>query len=203
MKENIVIVEPVSTGVNYIHDIRELGYNPISLEIYQTEENFDRLRAFHDGVYALNGEEPPKFLNADISYDKTLEMVKELNPIAVIPGCDEGIVLATKLAHDLGLPGNHPKNLKKMMSKQHMHDALKDAGVRYIKSQVITSFEEAKEFASNLDNPYVVVKPSIGKSTKGVCICKTDDELKEALKINEELSFDIDSDVEDIIIQNI
>lgn len=96
MKENIVIVKPVSTGVNYIQDIRELGYNPISLEIYQTEENFDRLRAFHDGVYALNGEEPPKFLNADISYDKTLEMVKELNPIAVIPGCDEGIVLATK-----------------------------------------------------------------------------------------------------------
>lgn len=202
MKENIVIVEPVSTGVNYIHDIRELGYNPISLEIYQTEENFDRLRAFHDGVYALNGEEPPQFINADKSYEKTLEMIRELNPIAVIPGCDEGIILATKLAHDLGLPGNDPKNLKKMMSKQHMHEALKKAGIRYIKSQVITSFDEAKEFASNLDNPYVVVKPSIGKSTMGVCICKTDDELKEALKINKELSFDIASDDdEDIIIQ--
>ena len=107
-------------------------------------------------------------------------MVKQYNPLAVIPGCDEGIIFATKLGYDLGLPSNNPKNLKKMIDKQGMHDALKDANIRYIKSKVINSFEEAEEFVSQLDNPYVVVKPSIGKSTMGVCICKTEEELKNA-----------------------
>ena len=45
-KENIIIVDPVSTGVNYIHDIRELGYNPISLESRVPEERGERIRAF-------------------------------------------------------------------------------------------------------------------------------------------------------------
>ena len=201
-KENIIIVEPISTGVNYIHDIRELGYNPISLELYVDDNRKERIRAFHDKVYAFNGEEPPQILNADKSYEKTLEMVKQYNPLAVIPGCDEGIIFATKLGYDLGLPSNNPKNLKKMIDKQGMHDALKDANIRYIKSKVINSFEEAEEFVSQLDNPYVVVKPSIGKSTMGVCICKTEEELKNAIKINKDLSFDIAPDEDsDIIIQ--
>ena len=201
-KDNIIIVDPVSTGVNYIHDIRELGYNPISLESRVPEERGERIRAFFDKVYRTNDEEPPQIIIEETDYEKTVEMVKKFNPLAIIPGCDEGIILATKLAHDLGLPGNDPKNLKKMIDKQGMHDALKDANIRYIKSQVINSFDEAIEFASNLDNPYVVIKPAIGKSTMGVCICKTEEEIKDAIEINKNLSFDIASDENmDIIIQ--
>ena len=202
-KENIVIVEALSTGANYISDIRKLGYNPICLEICPNEDEIEESRAVHDRFYSFfNDDEIPQTLIADKEYEKTLSMVNEFNPLAVIPGCDEGIVLATKLAHDLGLPGNNPDNLKKMINKQHMQEALKDAGIRYIKSQVINSFEEAKEFTSQLDNPYVVIKPAVGEATIGVCICKNDDQLKDAIEINKDISFDIDpnNDV-NIIIQ--
>ena len=193
-KRNIVIVEATSSGANYIHDIREMGYNPVSLEMYQPEEKREEFREMRKILYALNDEEPPQILEGDESYEKTLEMVKELNPLAVIPGGDSGIIWATKMAHDLGLPGNDPKNLKKMIDKQYMQDALKEANIRYIKSQFVNSLDEAKEFVSKLDKPDVVVKPSVGQATIGVCICKNEDELKDAFSFNEDLSFDIDHD---------
>ena len=149
-KENIVIVEPISTGVNYIHDVRELGHNPICLELYQEEEKRKELRKIRDESYSLNDEELPQIIEADKSYEKTLEMVKDTNPLAIIPASDAGIIWATKMAHDLGLLGNDPKNLKKMIDKQSMQDALKEANIRYIKSQFISSYDEAKEFVSKL-----------------------------------------------------
>lgn len=201
-KGNIVIVEALSTGANYIHDIKELGYNPVCIEICPAEDEIDESRDYHDEVYLFHSGELPEVLMADKDYEKTLDMVREYNPLVVIPGCDEGIILATKLGHDLGLPGNNPDNLKKMIDKQYMQDSLKDAGIRYIKSQFINSFEEAKEFASQLDNPYVVIKPSIGEGTIGVCICRDDDELRDAIKLNKDISFNINPDEDaKIIIQ--
>lgn len=199
-KENIILVEVFSAGANYIHDVRELGYNPICLEMYQSEDKREESRKVRDEIYSLNNEEFPQVLHADKDYEKTLEMVKEFNPIAIIPGSDSGVIWATKLAHDLGLPGNNPKNLKKMIDKQYMQDALKEANVRYIKSQFINSFDEAKEFVSKLDNPQVVIKPSIGQGTIGVCICKNDDELKDAVEFNKNVSFDINPDEDDKLV---
>lgn len=190
-KENVIIVEALSAGVNYFHDIMELGYNPISLEMYEEEDKIEESRKIRDKMYSLNGEEHPQILRCDKDYEKTLEMVKELNPLAIIPGSDAGIDWATRLAHDLGLPGNDPRNLKKMIDKKCSQDALKQAGIRHIKSQFISSFDEAKDFVSQLNNPHVVIKPAIGQSTIGVCICKNDDEMKDAIALNEEISFGI------------
>lgn len=192
-KENIIIVEPLSTGLNYIHDIRELGYNPIALEIYQPEEKKERLRALHDHAYAGLYKEPPEVLLADKDYEKTLEMVRKLKPLAIIPGVDEGIILATKLAHDLGLPGNNPKNLNKMIDKHCMQETLKKANLRYIKSRMINTLDEAMEFASELNKHYVVIKPAVGKASMGVCICKNEEEIEYAMKFNEDIKFDITS----------
>ena len=199
MKENILIIEATSTAANYIHDIRQLGCNPVCMELYRKEELREKYREYHDIAYALDNEEPPQILQADKSYEKTLEMVKELNPICIIPGNDESIVWATRMAHDLGLPGNNPDNLKKMTDKNCMQQALKDAGIRYIKSKIITSFEEGKEFVSELDGSKFVIKPRRGQATVGVCICESDEDLKDAINLNRELTSE-NEDL-DIIIQ--
>ena len=179
-KRNIVIFEALSTGMNYIHDIREAGHNPICIEMHD-EEGW---RDYYDWNYALNNEEPPEHIKASDSYEETLARIKEYDPICIIPASDEGIEWATRMAYDLGLPGNDPKNLKKMTDKQCMQDALKEIGARYLKSKVVSSFEEAEEFRSQIDTSKVVVKPSYGNSSLGVCICETDEEFKEALELN-------------------
>ena len=199
MKENIVIVDAVSSAANYIHDIMELGYNPICLELLVDEGNEDKYRKLYDKHYLLLNDELPEHIPADESYEKTLEKVKKLNPILILPGTDIAIEWATKMAYDLGLPSNNPKLIKKMVDKQHMQEALKESNLRHIRSEVINSYDDAKKFISDLDVARVVVKPSFSTATKGVCICKNEDEIKDAIDYNKSLSGNND-DI-DILIQ--
>ena len=117
-KENIIIIDAVSTGSNYIHDARELGYNPICLELLVDKNDDEMFRRLYDKQYLQISKELPKTIQAAETYEETLEKVKRFNPILIIPGRDEAIEWATKMAYDLGLPGNDPKNIKKMTDKQ-------------------------------------------------------------------------------------
>lgn len=186
-KRNIVVIEATSSGINYIHDIRELGYNPICVEIYQGEYDKEMLRFLHDFQYDLIGEDHPDIIIADESYEKTFEIIKELDPLLIIPGSDLGITWATKMSHELGLPTNNPDILDKMLNKKCMQESLKDANLRYIRSKAISSFEEAKEFVSEVDSSKVVIKPSVGRASIGVCICQNDDEIRDAIDIDKDV----------------
>lgn len=185
-KRNIVVIEATSSGVNYIHDIKELGYNPVCVEMYQEESEREMMRFLHDFQYSLIGESPD-ILMADESYEKTFEMIKELDPLLIIPGSDLGIIWATKMAHELGLPGNNPDIIEKMISKKKMQEALEEANLRHIRSKAISSFEEAREFASELGSSKVVIKPSIGRASIGVCICQSDDEIRNAINLDKDV----------------
>ncbi|AMD17805.1 hypothetical protein TL18_07105 [Methanobrevibacter sp. YE315] len=197
-KGNIVVIEAVSSGVNYIHEIRELGYNPVCVELYQPEEERELQRFLHDAQYELVTDKKPDILFADESYEKTFEMIKKLNPILIIPGCDVGLIWANKMSYELGLPCNNPNLFKKMMNKRCMQESLKKANIRYIKSRAIKTFEEAKEFMLEADCSKVVIRPSVGQASVGVCICETDEEIAEAVNLNKDIHM-LDND--EILIQ--
>jgi len=198
IKRNIVVIEAVSSGVNYIHDINEMGYNPVCVELYhEDEDEREQMRFLHDFNYSLVCDNSPDIIMADESYEKTFEMIKELDPILIIPGSDLGIPWANKMSYELGLPANNPELLDKMMDKRCMQESIRNSNLRYIRSKVITSFEEAKEFISETDSSKVVVKPAIGRASVGVCICMNDDDLRDAIALNE----DISSQDDEMIIQ--
>ena len=188
MMENIVIIEAISSAANYIHDIMELGYNPICLELHVDEGNEEKYRKLYDKHYLLLNDELPQHISAEETYEKTLKKVKKLNPILILPGTDIAIEWATKMAYDLGLPSNNPKIIKKMVDKQHMQEALNESNLRHIRSEVINSYDDAKKFISDLDSTQVVVKPSFSTATQGVCICKNEDEIKEAIDYNKSMA---------------
>jgi len=198
IKRNIVVIEAVSSGVNYIHDINEMGYNPVCVELYhEDEDEREQMRFLHDFNYSLVCDNSPDIIMADESYEKTFEMIKELDPILIIPGSDLGIPWANKMSYELVLPANNPELLDKMMDKRCMQESIRNSNLRYIRSKVITSFEEAKEFISETDSSKVVVKPAIGRASVGVCICMNDDDLRDAIALNE----DISSQDDEMIIQ--
>lgn len=186
-KKNIIIIEATSSGINYIPEANELGYNPVCVELYCDEEERGFQRFLHDMQYSLVTDEKPDILFADESYEKTLEAIRELDPILIIPGADSGIIWANKMSYELGLPCNNPKLLKKMTNKRCMQESLKKADLRYIKSQPINTFEEAKEFMAKNGLTKVVIKPSVGQATVGMRICETDEELKEAITTNKSI----------------
>lgn len=181
-KRKIIIVDCISSSVNYINDIIREGYEPVVLNPYagsdEERENMENLSALYFSAFSV---ERPTCIFACEKYDDTLAKVKELDPVLILPGGDDGINLASMLSHDLGLPGNNPDNLPKMRNKLLMQKALADAGLRSIRSRIISGLDEAVDFYHQLGDKCVVVKPVTGAATVGVRICSNVEELRGAV----------------------
>lgn len=187
-KKKIIVIECISTSVNYIQDIINEGYEPILMELYTPEENREESRFLHDMYldvlyrYDKPGVELPERIMASESYEETLEMVREIDPELILPGGDEGIIWATRLSADLGLIGNNPDNLPKMRNKAVSQEALKQAGIRSIRGKCVESWEEALDFYHELGEKRIVVKPVSGGASVGVFICENMAQFEEAFK---------------------
>lgn len=197
MKKKIVIAEYVSTGINFVYDVLSRGYEPVLLDCtyIASDEDLVYFRELRASVKA----KLPKgltIIEENPDYNAVLEQVRALNPILVIAGSEFGVPYATRLAEDLGLPGNPARNLKAMTEKDSMHQALKDYGIRYIRGQVISSLEEARNYYKELGTPHVVIKRVRGVGTQGVYLCNGLDEVLQA--VDKELSFSIKNGDENV-----
>lgn len=179
---NIIILDCISTGINFIEDIINRGYNPIVMHLKapDTEEG----RAFDKTIY-----EEYKNIKYDFdmvfeqdTYEETLEEVKKLNPLLVLPGNERGVILATKLSNDLGLLSNSLENLDAMTLKNEMHNRLAEKGLRYIRGQVVKSLDEALDFYDSEGLKEVVIKPVYSSCSTSVRICLDRDEMADSIK---------------------
>ena len=190
MKEKIMIVECISSAVNYVKDIYDEGYEPVLLEPYCQMVARPYMRAMHDhdlDFMLPPGTKRPRIVSAKRTYEDTLKIVKKISPALIIPGSDAGIELATKLSHDLGLIGNDPKNLPKMRNKFICQQALAKAGIRSIQSKVTSDYEEALDFYKKMrsQGKKMILKPISGISSLGVFVINSQNELKKALSFNQ------------------
>lgn len=173
-----MVVLCVSSAKNYIEDIRHLGYEPVILEPIIGQQ----IRELLDDIYAnLKGGCPEIFYEKE-SYEDTLAMVREIAPCVIIPGTDFVLELATRLAYDLGLPGNNPAQLPYLREKDKMQEAIKDAGLRYIRGKVVTTIDEAVAYyRDELNGKPAIVKPLKGAGSNGVIACMDETELIKAV----------------------
>ena len=113
---------------------------------------------------------------------ETLEAVRKVNPILIVSGCEEGVVLATKLSDDLNLLGNSAENIGAMTLKHEMHKRLAENGLRYIRGKIIKSVDEAIEFYDDESLNEVVVKPIRSAGSCNVRICLNKQEMVDAIE---------------------
>ena len=114
---NIIVVECISTGKNYIGDIVNRGYNPVVLHL--NDSNTDDGEKFGEHVleeYKLIPYEFDMIYEKD-TFEETLKEVQKFNPLLVVPGNERGVILATRLSYELGLLGNSIENLDAMTLK--------------------------------------------------------------------------------------
>ena len=174
--ENIIIVETFSTGHNFVADICARGYHAVSLEVQCSDLDEMRKTCYSQIKYDF------ELIKEKDSYEETLELVKSYNPVCILPGSELGVPLATRLADDLGLWGNPASILDAMTTKNGMHEALKAAGVRSIKGQIVYSAEEALKFCQENNLTRAVVKPLQSAGSVGVTMCDSVDEAMAAVK---------------------
>ncbi|WP_407414437.1 ATP-grasp domain-containing protein [Methanobrevibacter sp.] len=179
--ENIIVVDCISTGINFIGDIINRGYNPIVLELKPSEDIVDEYNQKVKHNYDQINEKFGMIYEKD-TYAETLEAVRKVNPVLIVAGCEEGVVLATKLSEDLCLLGNSTENIGAMTLKHEMHKRLAENGLRYIRGKVIKSVEEAIEFYDDESLKEVVIKPIRSAGSFNVRICLNKQEMVDAIE---------------------
>ena len=198
---NIIVVECISTGKNYIGDIVNRGYNPIVLHLKDSDtedgkkfgqhvlEEYSRIPYEFDMIYEKD------------TFEETLEEVRKANPILIVPGNERGVVLAARLSHELGLLSNSIENLDAMTLKNEMHKRLAQRGLRSIKGKVIHSLDEALEFYDSENLEEVVIKPTYSAGSASVRICLNREEMIDSInQLFDEVNYYGD-ELEELLIQ--
>ena len=179
---NIVVVQCKSTGINYIQDIIDRNCNPVILEMNafsDTEEAEMHLKEVRSGYNLINADYD--LIYEKDTYEETLEMVKKLDPLVIVPGTEDGVILATKLANDLNLLCNPIENLDAITLKNEMHKRLAENNLRSIRGRIVTSVEEAIEYYDSQHLDEVVIKPQYSFCSVGVRICSNKEEMIKSL----------------------
>ena len=179
---NIIIVQCMSTGKNYVQDIIDRNYNPMVLEMKPFGDSEDAM-AYQEEVkaeYELIDNDFDLIYEMD-TYEETLEMVRGYDPLLIVPGTEDGVILATRLANDLGLLCNPIENIDALTLKDEMQNRLAEKGLRSIKGKVVKSLEEAIEYYDNEGLEGVVVKPVYSAASVGVRLCSDRQEMIEAV----------------------
>lgn len=172
--QNILIIHPTSTRVNYIKDIRDAGYEPIVF-IQPSTLNLEKSDC------GLFGDKLPKIYKIDDNYNKTLALAKKIKPKFILIGNDYSLELSLRLSQDLKLISTSYKNFKTMRNKFKQQEALEKAKVRFIKTKYVSTILEANKYYKTLKDKKVVVKPVSGADTVGVHICKNQKEFTNAI----------------------
>lgn len=181
-KGNIVIVEGISTGYNFIEDIIKRGYEPVVLETRFADPEAEKFfAAYRKRCYGMYPREVT-IIPAGATYEDDLEAVRKYDPVLILAGEEHGVDRATRLADDLGLPGNPYSDIDKFTMKSAMHQALADNGVRSIRGKLVSSLEEAEEYVRSLGHENVVVKPTVGAGSQGLKLCSSMEEMCEGVE---------------------
>ncbi len=108
------------------------GCKPVLLDCSDVTEEGD-VADFRAGRRAVRARLPKELITIEESPDDSavLEQVRALDPIMVIAGSEFDVPYATRLAAELGLPGNPMERLKAMTEKDSMHKALEEHGIQH------------------------------------------------------------------------
>ena len=185
MKNKIVVTEPMSTAFNFLEDIRQRGYEPVILESYIPEGYARRLMDEERKTKYARIKYPITLIKEKPDYAATLREVQGLGPLLVLVGGEEGVVIGTRLADDLGLTGNPFSNIPKMTRKSVMHRALKESGLRYIRGKEVSSWEDCLLFLEKTGAEDVVLKHVHGVASVGVHLVHGKEELLAAFRREE------------------
>jgi glutathione synthase/RimK-type ligase-like ATP-grasp enzyme len=178
---NIIVVDCISSGTNYIEDIVNRGYKPVILELQSGEMNVEEYKQKMQSNYDRIGYDYDLVFEKD-TYDETIEMIRELDPLLIVAGSERGVILTSRLSNDLGLLGTPIENLDAMTLKDKMHERLAEAGLRHIRGKVVASVDEAVEFYESESLNEVVIKPVYSFCSVGVRICLDKEEMIGSLK---------------------
>lgn len=177
MKKIVILVDPVSAGLNLI-EAASVEHEFIA--VYTIGE--DRVKKY---VPSLDSIESSAL--AIFHTDEAAEVLGMLDPkwkeriISVIPASEPGVELASDLANRLGLIHLDRKVAKVCRDKTQIRNALKSLGMASVAFQECTTVKESLAFVDQYQLP-VVMKHPTGAGQNNIFICSTKREVERAFE---------------------
>jgi hypothetical protein len=114
-------------------------------------------------------------------FEETVRRICSDGDVERVVHVTEGDLLRlAEIRVDYGIPGPQPGQLLPFRDKRLMKLALADAGIRVARHAPVGDLADAMEFVGTVGYP-VVVKPREGAGSRGVCVCRTDRDLRAAV----------------------
>ncbi len=148
----VIIVDPLSSGVNLAPVFKKKGVKSIAI----TLKNIDQEFGF--GTKLKKSD----FVRIIPNQNNIVNIIEKYNPIAIIPGSEEGVPLAEKLTNEITpILSNDPKKSAHRRHKALMQDALRDQHIPFLKTINAKSKKEIVKWIekNNLQNTPLIVKP--------------------------------------------
>lgn len=160
MNRPVVIVNPLSSGIELAPAFRARGIPAIAV----TFKPVDRIGF---GMKVQTSD----FLEIIPDQPGLVEILKKYNPIAVIPGADDGIPLAEQLTKALTPQfANDPQKSLNRFHKALMQKALQDAGIPVLKTLDAASEKETETWIkeNELNDSPLIIKPPMSAGSDKV-----------------------------------
>lgn len=186
----VVVVDPFSSGAILAAGIVKRGYHCIRVLSAKSspvsEIAAEGVRPQFDATVRFDDEDPDE----EGALDRLFEELEQLpwTIVAVLPGCETGVLLADRLVFKLGknvLRQNGETTIEARRNKYLMGETIKKAGVRAAKQLLALDWPSAEAFLREWNpSPYkVIAKPNQSCGSDDVLLCQSEEEVKNAFNI--------------------
>jgi len=103
---------------------------------------------------------------------KTIEVLKHINIVAIIPYTEDDVLDAEYFSHCLGTPSNPIETTMCRRDKFEMQEKIKMNGLTSINQKKCSTLSDINEFVSGKSNIKYVIKPIHGAASEDVYLCK-------------------------------
>jgi D-alanine-D-alanine ligase-like ATP-grasp enzyme len=181
--DHILIVDGISTAKFYVESLNKRGYKVSHLRTYPhlkkglsfgTDDVEDMFSTQINNTEYMNTWDLSDFKDLD----DCIKFLKTQKIDLALVGSEIGVINAEIIIKELGFPCNEPSKLHARRDKFLMQNALKEAGLPYVKHIVTKNINDAVNFFNNNNHQPIVLKELLGSGTNNVFICNSVAEVK-------------------------
>lgn len=174
MNRPVVIVDPLSSGIDLAPAFRSRGIPSVAVTFKSLEEIGFGLEVQTSDFISIIPDQP-----------NLVGILRDYNPLAIIPGDERGVALAEQLTQALTPHlSNDPRRSLHRIHKAYMQTALEEAGVPHLKTINTASEKEVELWIreNGLQHSPLIVKPPLSAGSDKVFHINVNQDWKEAFK---------------------
>ena len=173
MNNPVIIVDPLSSGIELAPAFKARGIPAIAVTFQSDWLGFGSKIQTSDFVEIIPNQ------------PNLVDILKGYNPLAIIPGTEEGVALAESLANILTPAfANDPKKSLNRLHKAFMQTALEEAGIPILKTLNTASESDVEAWIkeNHFDDTPLIIKPPVSAGSDKVFHIPEKGEWKKAFK---------------------